>query len=331
MNIFLDAMGGDHGPHELVKGAVEAINDYGVSLILVGKKPLLEAELLKYTFPKEKVKIIHAETVIENTEDPALAIRRKSDSSLVIALDEMKRRNNSVLISAGSTGALLAGGLLKLGRIKGIKRPALASTFPKKEGVSLLIDTGANVDCKALYLLQFAQLGTVYFENVLGKKNPSVGLINIGSESQKGNALVKSAYALLEESDFNFVGNVEARDILETEVDILVCDGFTGNIVLKLTEGVAGYLMNGIRESIMSTASGKIGGMLIKKNLKEFKKQFDYSEYGGAPFLGVKGGIIKAHGSSNAYAIKNAIRQSIKFVENDVLAKITADVKQVEV
>ena len=331
MNIFLDAMGGDHAPYELVKGAVDAINDYGVSLILVGKKSLIEAELEKYTFAKEKIEIIHAETLIENTEDPALAIRRKSDSSLVIALDEMKKRDNSVLISAGSTGALLAGGLLKLGRIKGIKRPALASTFPKKEGVSLLIDTGANADCKALYLLQFAQLGTIYFENVLGKKNPSVGLINIGSESQKGNALVKSAYTLLEESDFNFVGNVEARDILETEVDILVCDGFTGNIVLKLTEGVAGYLMNGIKESIMSTTSGKVGGMLIKKNLKEFKKQFDYSEYGGAPFLGVKGGIIKAHGSSNAYAIKNAIRQSIKFVENDVLAKIMADVKQLEV
>lgn len=331
MNIFLDAMGGDHAPYELVKGAVDAINDYGVSLILVGKKSLIEAELEKYTFAKEKIEIIHAETLIENTEDPALAIRRKSDSSLVIALDEMKKRDNSVLISAGSTGALLAGGLLKLGRIKGIKRPALASTFPKKEGVSLLIDTGANADCKAFYLLQFAQLGTIYFENVLGKKNPSVGLINIGSESQKGNALVKSAYTLLEESDFNFVGNVEARDILETEVDILVCDGFTGNIVLKLTEGVAGYLMNGIKESIMSTTSGKVGGMLIKKNLKEFKKQFDYSEYGGAPFLGVKGGIIKAHGSSNAYAIKNAIRQSIKFVENDVLAKITADVKQLEV
>lgn len=331
MNIFLDAMGGDHAPYELVKGAVDAINDYGVSLILVGKKSLIEAELEKYTFAKEKIEIIHAETLIENTEDPALAIRRKSDSSLVIALDEMKKRDNSVLISAGSTGALLAGGLLKLGRIKGIKRPALASTFPKKEGVSLLIDTGANADCKAFYLLQFAQLGTIYFENVLGKKNPSVGLINIGSEPQKGNALVKSAYTLLEESDFNFVGNVEARDILETEVDILVCDGFTGNIVLKLTEGVAGYLMNGIKESIMSTTSGKVGGMLIKKNLKEFKKQFDYSEYGGAPFLGVKGGIIKAHGSSNAYAIKNAIRQSIKFVENDVLAKITADVKQLEV
>ncbi len=331
MNIFLDAMGGDHAPLELVKGAVDAVNEYGVSLILVGKTSLLEAELLKYTFAKEKIEIIHAQTLIKNTEDPALAIRQKNDSSLVVALEEMKKRNNSVLISAGSTGALLAGGLLKLGRIKGIKRPALASTLPKKKGVSLLIDTGANADCKALYLLQFAQLGTIYFENVLGKKNPSVGLINIGSESQKGNTLVKSAYALLEESPYNFVGNVEARDILETEVDILVCDGFTGNIVLKLTEGVAGYLMNGIKESIMTSTSGKIGGMLIKKNLKEFKKQFDYSEYGGAPFLGVKGGIIKAHGSSNAYAIKNAIRQSIKFVENDVLLKITEDIKRFEV
>lgn len=331
MNIFLDAMGGDHAPVEVVKGAVDAVNEYDVDLILVGNTSCIESELKKHTYPKEKIEIIHAETVIQNTDDPAMAIRRKNDSSLVIALEEMKKRPNSILISAGSTGALLAGGLLKLGRIKGIKRPALASTFPKKKGVSLLIDSGANVDCKPAYLLQFAQLGRIYFENVLEKKNPSVGLINIGTESQKGNTLVKSTYDLLGESKVNFVGNVEARDIFETDVDILVCDGFTGNIVLKLTEGVASYLMKGMKDSIISTTSGKIGGMLIKNNLKEFKKQFDYTEYGGAPFLGVKGGIIKAHGSSNAYAIKNAIRQSIKFIEREVLIKITEDVKQLEV
>lgn len=330
MNIFLDAMGGDHAPYEIVKGAIDAVTEYDVKLTLVGRSQAILEELSKYEYPKDKIEILHAETVIENTEEPAMAIRRKPDSSLVVALDEMKNRENAVLISAGSTGALLSGGLLKLGRIKGIKRPALAVTLPKSDGVFVLIDTGANVDCKPEYLEQFAQLGKIYSENVLGKTNPGIGLINIGAEAKKGNSLVKAAYELLEAGEFNFLGNVEARDIPETKADVLVCDGFTGNIVLKLTEGIAGYLLKGIKTSIMSNTKGKIGGMLIKDNLRNFRKQFDYAEYGGAPFLGVKGGIIKAHGSSDAFAIKNAVRQSIKFIENDVLQKITDNAKNRE-
>lgn len=330
LNIFLDAMGGDHAPFEIVKGAIDAVNEYDIALILVGREDAIKTELSKYTYPKDKITILHAETVIESSEEPAMAIRRKTDSSLVVALEAMKTRENAVLISAGSTGALLAGGLLKLGRIKGIKRPALAATLPKTGGVFLLIDTGANSDCKPEYLEQFAQLGKIYSENVLGKTNPKVGLINIGVEAKKGNSLVKAAYELLDAGNFNFLGNVEARDIPETEADILVCDGFTGNIVLKLTEGVVEYLLKGIKTSIMSNFKGKIGGLLIKSNLKSFKKQFDYAEYGGAPFLGVKGGIIKAHGSSNAFAIKNAVRQSIKFIENDVLEKISENAKNME-
>ncbi|MDP2844284.1 MAG: phosphate acyltransferase PlsX [Acetobacterium sp.] len=330
MNIFLDAMGGDHAPYEIVKGAIDAVIEYDVKLTLVGRSQAILEELSKYEYPKDKIEILHAETVIENTEEPAMAIRRKPDSSLVVALDEMKNRENAVLISAGSTGALLSGGLLKLGRIKGIKRPALAVTLPKSDGVFVLIDTGANVDCKPEYLEQFAQLGKIYSENVLGKTNPGIGLINIGAEAKKGNSLVKAAYELLEAGEFNFLGNVEARDIPETKADVLVCDGFTGNIVLKLTEGIAGYLLKGIKTSIMSNTKGKIGGMLIKDNLRNFRKQFDYAEYGGAPFLGVKGGIIKAHGSSDAFAIKNAVRQSIKFIENDVLQKITDNAKNRE-
>lgn len=328
MNIFLDVMGGDHAPEEIIKGAIDAIKEYDCSLVLVGQKEVIASELKQYQYPTEKIEIIHAETVIENTEDPAMAIRKKNDSSLVVALEEMKKRDQSVLISAGSTGALLSGGLLKLGRIKGIRRPALASMLPKENGVSLLIDTGANADCKPEYLVQFAQLGTIYFENVLGKKNPSVGLINIGTEAKKGNSLVKAAYELLEASSLNFIGNVEARDVLESQADILVCDGFTGNIVLKLTEGVASFLLNGVKKAVVSSTTGKIGGLLIKSNLKSFVKQFDYAEYGGAPFLGVQGGIIKAHGSSNAYAIKNAIKQSISFLENDVLRKISENTSE---
>ncbi|MBC3796549.1 phosphate acyltransferase PlsX [Acetobacterium tundrae] len=330
MNIFLDAMGGDNAPYEIVKGAVDAVKEYDVTLTLVGRRSVIEDELSKYDYPKDKIEILPAETVIENSEEPAMAIRRKPDSSLVVALEEMKTRENAVLISAGSTGALLSGGLLKLGRIKGIKRPALAATIPKNDGVFLLIDTGANADCKPEYLEQFAQLGKIYSENVLGKINPGIGLINIGAEAKKGNTLVKAAYELLEAGDFNFLGNVEARDIMETKADVLVCDGFTGNVVLKLTEGTADFILKGIKKSILSSTKGKIGGMLIKDNLKNFKKQFDYAEYGGAPFLGVNGGIIKAHGSSDAYAIKNAIRQSIKFVENDVLKKISENAKKME-
>ncbi|MGL4606745.1 MAG: phosphate acyltransferase PlsX [Eubacteriaceae bacterium] len=330
MNIFLDAMGGDNAPLEIVKGAVEAVNEYNISLTLVGKTKEIQAVLDKLSYPKEKIGILHSETVISNEEEPAMAIRRKDDSSLVVALEAMKKKGNSVLISAGSTGALLSGGLLKLGRIKGIKRPALAATLPKENGVFLLIDTGANVDCKPEFLKQFAELGSIYVENVLKVTNPSVGLINIGVESKKGNALVKEAYEILENSDINFLGNVEARDIPETDADVLVCDGFTGNIVLKLTEGIAGYLMKGIKTAVMNSTKGKIGGMLIKDNLQVFKKKFDYVEYGGAPFLGVKGGIIKAHGSSNATAIKHAIRQSICFIENDVLNKMTENAKKME-
>ena len=330
MNIFLDAMGGDYAPYEIVKGAIDAVKEYDVKLTLVGRRQAIEEELSKYDFPKDKIEILHAETVIENSEEPAMAIRRKPDSSLVVALDEMKNKENAVLISAGSTGALLSGGLLKLGRIKGIKRPALAATLPKNDGVFVLIDTGANADCKPEYLEQFAQLGKIYSENVLGKTNPGIGLINIGAEAKKGNSLVKAAYELLEAGEFNFLGNVEARDIPETKADVLVCDGFTGNIVLKLTEGIAAYLLKGMKTAIMSNTKGKIGGMLIKDNLKSFKKQFDYAEYGGAPFLGVKGGIIKAHGSSDAFAIKNAVRQSMKFIENDVLQKITDNAKNRE-
>ncbi len=328
MNIFVDAMGGDHAPAEIVKGAVDAVLEYGISLTLVGQEEAVRNELKKYTYPEASIRVLHAEDVIGFDEEPVRAIRRKGNSSLVVALNAMKEEPNSVLISAGSTGALLAGGLLKPGRIKGIKRPALASAIPKENGVTLLIDMGANADCKADYLEQFALLGHVYFESVLGKKDPKIGLVNIGTEEEKGSMMIKEAHQLLKNSGLNFIGNVEARDIPTTEADILVCDGFTGNVVLKLLEGLSSYLMSGIKSAIMGSFKGKIGGALIKEDLRAFKKKFDSDEYGGAPFLGVKGGIIKAHGSSKAYAIKNAIYQSIQFIENDVLEKTTEAIRQ---
>ncbi|MGL6292452.1 phosphate acyltransferase PlsX [Eubacterium aggregans] len=328
MNIYVDAMGGDNAPAAIVQGAVDAVKEYGVSLTLVGKEEIVANELAKYEYNTDAITILNADSVIAFDEEPAMAIRRKTDSSLVVALDAMKGQPDSVLISAGSTGALLVGGLLKLGRIKGVKRTALAAALPKGNRVSILIDTGANADCKAEYLDQFGLLGSIYCESVLGIENPKVGIINIGTEEEKGSIMVKKAYQLLKANDaLNFIGNVEARDIPSTDADVMVCDGFTGNVVLKLIEGLASYLMGWIKTAIMGSTKGKLGGALIKKDLKAFKKQFDSDEAGGAPFLGVKGGIIKTHGSSGPYAIKKAVEQSVIFIENDVVGKITSDIE----
>lgn len=325
MNIFVDAMGGDNAPGEIVKGAVEAVKEYGCALTLVGQGEAVQGELEKYDYDQSKITVLHAATVIGFDEEPAYAIRRKTDSSLVVALEAMKGLADAVLISAGSTGALLAGGLLKLGRIKGIQRPALGTALPLGDRTVLLIDAGANADCKAEYLEQFAILGQVYYENVLSKDQARVGLLNIGTEEEKGSTMVKEAHELIKANEnIHFIGNIEARDITAGVADVIVCDGFTGNVALKLIEGLSKFLMKGIKDTLMASTKGKIAGALIKKDLGVFKAQLDADEVGGAPFLGVKGGIIKAHGSSNAYAMKNAIRQSIALVENDVVGKITA-------
>ncbi len=329
MNIFVDAMGGDNAPAEIVKGAVDAVKEYGVSLTLVGQEAAVKNELAKYDYPEGAIDILHAETVIGFDEEPVKAVRSKEDSSLVVALKAVKENPDSVLISAGSTGALLAGGLFRLGRIKGVKRPTIATIMPKNEKPIIIVDSGANADCKAEYLDQFAILGSIYAENVLGVKSPQVGLLNIGSEEEKGSIMVKEAYQMLSKNpQIHFYGNVEARDLPVTDADILVCDGFTGNVVLKLVEGLVSYLMHGIKDAVMGSTKGKIGGLLIKNDLKAFAGRFDADEQGGAPFLGVKGGIIKAHGSSNARAMKNAIHQGILLVQNHVVEKIEKSLEE---
>ena len=240
----------------------------------------------------------------------------------------VKEQEAEAFISAGNTGALLSGGLLIVGRIKGIDRPALTSVYPTKKGLSLLVDAGANADCKAKYLHQFAIMGSIYSEKILGVHNPKVGLVNIGVEEGKGNELVKETFKILNESDINFYGNLEARDIPEGKVDVLVCDGFVGNIILKLTEGVAKNIFSMLKEEFTKNIATKLGALLLKPGLMGFKKKIDYSEYGGAPLLGVKGAVIKAHGSSNEKAIKNAIKQAKLFVENEVLDKIEEDINK---
>ena len=330
MNIYVDGMGGDHAPDAVVKGCVDASKEFKKKITIIGDEEKIHELLQKESYQKDLIEVIPASEIITNNEDPALAIRRKKQSSLVIGLRRVKEEEDSVLVSAGSTGALLAGGTLLVGRIKGIQRPALTVMLPTKKGFALLLDSGANVDCKPVYLQQFAIMASIYAEDLLGIKNPKVALANIGIEEKKGNELTKESYQLLKETNINFVGNVEARDILQGDVDIIVCDGFAGNMILKATEGVGQFLMDALKETIMSSTRAKIGGLLLKPALKEFKKKMDYTEVGGAPLLGVKGGIIKAHGSSNAKAITSAIKQAIKYQEEKITMKISNKVVEIK-
>ncbi len=325
-NIYVDAMGGDFAPQATVEGAVMAVKAYQIPVTLVGRETDINKELAKYDVPRDDVRVIHADSVIGFDEEPVYAVRHKNDSSLVVALDAMKGDDNAVLVSAGSTGALLTGALLKLGRIKGIKRPALGAPLPRMDGGrALLIDCGANADCKPLYLSQFAAMGSIYSEQILGVKNPKVALLNIGTEAEKGSMAVKEAYELLsKQSGISFIGNIESKEVLRSEADVIVTDGFTGNILLKSIEGTSSVLMKTIKDTLMASAKGKLAGALIKSDLSGLKKQFSSDEIGGSPFLGVKGGVIKAHGSSSAYAFKNAIGQAAAYGKADITLRVKA-------
>ena len=327
MKIAIDAMGGDEGPKVTVKAAVDASDELNVNIVLIGREREINEELSKYKYDEQKIEIINADEVITSEEEPAMAIRKKKNSSMVVGFNMLKEKQVDAFISAGSTGALLSGGLLIVKRIKGIERPALATVYPTRKGISLLLDVGANADSKAKYLQQFAVMGSIYSEKILNKANPKVGLVNIGTEREKGNALTKEAYELLENTqNINFCGNIEGREVPTGDVDVLVCDGFVGNIVLKLTEGLAINIFSMLKEVFMKSSKTKLGAILLKSSLKDFKKKLDYTEYGGAPLLGVKGAVIKAHGSSNDVAIKNAIRQAKQFVENKVIENIEENI-----
>ncbi|MDR7869912.1 MAG: phosphate acyltransferase PlsX [Tissierellaceae bacterium] len=326
MKIIVDGMGGDNAPVEIVKGAIDALKEYNISIVLVGKEDLINTELNKYNYPKDKVEIIHADDVITNEDDPALAIRRKKNSSMVVGMKALNEGKGDGFVSAGSTGALLAGGLLIVKRINGIDRAALTSVYPTNKGLSLLVDAGANTDSKPEYLKQFGLMGSIYMEKVMGIKNPTVGLANIGTEEGKGNELAKQSYELLKNEDINFIGNIEGRNIPLGDADVIVADGFVGNMILKVTEGVAISLLKELKDVFMTNTKTKLAALLLKSNLEAFKGKLDYREYGGAPLLGTKKAIIKAHGSSNAYAIKNAINQAIKFIEKDVIKTIEENI-----
>lgn len=326
MKLIVDGMGGDNAPIEIVKGSIQAVKEYDISIIIVGKEEVIKNELEKYDYPKDRVEVLPANDFISNDDDPTFAIRRKKDSSMVVGLNALREGLGEGFLSAGNTGALLAGGLFIVKRIKGIQRAALTTVYPNIEGVSLLLDAGANVDCKAEYLEQFALMGSLYMENVMNIKNPRVGLVNIGTEEGKGNQLSKESYDLLKNLEINFIGNVEGRDLPLGRTDVIVCDGFVGNAILKTTEGVAISIMKQLKASINNSTKSKLGGLLIKSDLVKLKEKLDYREYGGAPLLGTKQAIVKAHGSSDAYAIKNAIRQLVSFIEKGVIETIEENI-----
>ncbi len=323
IRVALDGMGGDNAPGEIVKGAVEAVRELDqVQVLLLGDEKALETELARYEYPKDRITLIPTTEVIEMAEPPVNAIRTKKDSSIVRGMKMVHSGEADAFVTAGSTGATLVGGQILVGRIKGIERPPLAPLMPTAKGPVLLIDCGANVDARASQLVQFAQMGSIYMENVVGVKNPRVALFNIGAEEEKGNALVKETYPQLkelgEQGVIHFVGNIEARDIPAGAADVVVCDAFTGNAILKMYEGVASTLLHEIKGALLSSTMGKLGGLLIKPSLKTVLRKFDASSYGGAPLLGLTGLVVKTHGSAHAIEVRHSIAQCITFQKADI-------------
>lgn len=325
IKIAVDAMGGDNAPYEIVKGAVDAVNERkDITVCLTGQEDVIKKELDKHTYNKEQIEIVNASEVIETGEPPVNAIRKKKDSSIVVGMNLVKKGEADGFVSAGSSGAVLVGGQVLVGRIKGVERPPLAPLIPTEKGVSLLIDCGANVDARPSHLVQFAQMGSIYMEHVVGVKNPRVAIVNIGAEEEKGNALVKETFPLLKECPgINFIGSIEAREIPHGGADVIVCEAFVGNVILKLYEGVGATMLSMVKKGLMSSLRSKIGALLIKPALKATLKSFDASQYGGAPLLGLKGLVVKTHGSSTANEVKNSIIQCISFKEQAINERIS--------
>lgn len=328
--VALDAMGGDNAPVEMIKGAIDAIHKRSdIKVFLVGQEELIQKELTQYTYEKDQIEVVNATEVIETAEPPVMAIRKKKDSSIVVAMNMVKRGEADAFVSAGNSGAVLVGGQLVVGRIKGIERPPLAPLLPTAKGVSLLIDCGANVDARPSHLVQFAKLGSIYMEHIMGIEKPRVAIVNIGAEEEKGNALVKETFPLLKEcKDINFIGSIEARDIPHGYADVIVCEAFVGNVILKLYEGVGSVLIHKVKQGMMTTIRSKIGALLVKPALKETLKSFDASEHGGAPLLGLNGLVVKTHGSSKAKEVSNSIIQCVTFKEQKINDKIRECIKE---
>lgn len=335
MKIALDAMGGDNAPLETIKGAVAALEEVSeLELVLVGKKEVIEAELSKYKYNKGKIEIVDAREIIEMTDEPVVAVKSKKDSSMNRTLELVKDGTVNASVSAGNTGALITASQLKLKRIKGVLRPAIATMFPNKKGHMLMLDVGATADCKPEFLNQYAMMGSKYMEILVGKKNSKVGLLNIGTEEGKGNEVTREAYNLLKENkSINFVGNVESTEVMNGNIDVVVTDGFTGNMVLKTAEGIGKFILDVIKTEVSKRFIYKLGALLLMPALKVVKSKMDSSEYGGAIFLGLNGISIKAHGNSDAVAIKNAIKVAEKFAKLNFVEEMkkVIDIDNIEV
>lgn len=330
VRVAVDAMGGDNAPFVTVKGAVSAVKESNeLRVFLVGRKADVSAELSKYDYDKSRIEVVDATEVIEMAEPPVMAIRKKKDSSIVKAMYMVNHGEADAYVSAGSTGATLVGGQVIVGRLKGVDRAPLAPLIPTEKGSSLLIDCGANVDARSNHLVQFAKMGTVYMENVMGVNNPTVAIVNIGAEEEKGNALVKETFPLLKNCpDINFIGSIEARDIPAGGADVIVCEAFTGNVILKMYEGVAKSMLHVVKKGLMSNLKTKIGALLIKDDLKKSLADYSMDKYGGAPMLGLKGLVVKTHGSANDIEIKNSILQCVTFTRQRISEKISAKISE---
>ena len=331
MKILIDAMGGDNAPQVPVEAAVKAANELGIHMVLVGKTDVIENELKKYKYNEENISIVDAPEIISNHEEPAKAVRTKKNASVVVAANMLKNGEGDAMLSMGSTGALLTAGLLIVGRIKGINRPALATTLPTAKGPKLLVDAGANTNCRPINLVQFGIMGDAYMRNLFGIKEPRVGLISNGEEEGKGDELTKKTYPEMKKAPFNFIGNIEGRDIMAGDTDVMVCDGFAGNIVLKTIEGMGIVISNRIKGIFKKNLLTKIGALFVMGGIKEFKKAMDYREYGGAPLLGCKKLVLKGHGSSDLKAAFAAIKQAKTFIDADVNKEIEENLKKIEV
>lgn len=330
MRILLDGMGGDHAPECVVEGAIAAAGRTDHEIVIIGQEDLIRQTLDKFGYHGEQIKVIHAGEVISNDESPVRAVRRKKDSTIVVGMNMVRDGEGDVFLSAGSTGALLAGGLFILGRVPGIDRPTLATVYPViGHQPSLLVDTGANAECRPNNLLEFAVMGSIYMEKVMGRPDPTIGLVNNGAEAHKGTALTKKAHEMLTESNLNFIGNIEARDLQDAVCDVIVTDGFTGNAIIKLTEGLGLMVLRELKSRFTASTRSKMGALLLSDQLRGIKKEFDYTEYGGAPILGVKGALLKMHGSSDARAVEQTILKAIPYVEENVVGTIADAMEEI--
>lgn len=324
IRVAVDAMGGDYAPGEIIAGAVDAVKENKeIQVLLVGQEQAVKEGLSAFTYDKDRIQVVSATEVIATEEPPVNAIRKKKDSSIVVGMNLVKKKEADAFVSAGSSGAILVGGQVIVGRIKGVERPPLAPLIPTETGVSLLIDCGANVDARPSHLVQFAKMGSIYMEHVMHINRPRVAIVNIGAEEEKGNALVKETFPLLKAcEDINFIGSIEAREIPHGAADVIVCEAFVGNVILKLYEGVGATLISKVKSGMMASLCSKIGALLVKPALKDTLKSFDASRYGGAPLLGLNGLVVKTHGNSKANEVKNSIIQCLTFKEQGINEKI---------